>query len=87
MLGYAQPDILWLQQTVLPFEFDVFGVTRRETVTPAWINGELATDACVLKQAVIGETGFFLEFPHRRLSMSFAGMQAARHRLPELDRL
>lgn len=87
MLGHAQPDILCLQQTVLPFEFDVFGVTRRETVTPARINGELATDARVLKQAVIGETGFFLEFPHRRLSMSFAGIQAARHRLPERERL
>ena len=85
MLGHTQPDIECMRQAVLPFEFDVFGDTRRETVTPARIDGELATDARVFKQAVIGETGFFLEFPHRRLSMSFASIQAARHRLPELE--
>jgi hypothetical protein len=86
MLVTIDADIHGPGHPVSPFELDILDDPRLEAVPPAWVDYELPAHAGVTEDALIDQPGLLEQFPARGMRMALADVEAAGHRLPELER-
>jgi len=69
----------------VPFELDILDSIRLEFVAPAWIDDVLTAHARIDQLTLFAKSGFFEQLAPCRRGMIFIMLQAAGHRLPEIE--